>query len=180
MTAKLASRPAQHQPGARNPDLSTVRISPRPTPPPETVGSRFLSLLQSAPAPNFLRHFPDREKAQLPRTFAHKAWGFVTVTLPAEFLSEWRFVSEAWGLADLLYKLFWQRFQKLSLVANQESRYPFRPLRASLGTANRPTLGPKPLKNMRHLIPAHLPRPEPTPNARQCNMGAQRAMWSFD
>jgi hypothetical protein len=31
-------------------------------------------------------------------------------------LSEWAFLSEAWGLADLLYKLFWPPFQEVSLV----------------------------------------------------------------
>jgi hypothetical protein len=44
----------------------------------------------------------------------------------AESLSECRFVSEAWGLADLLYKLFRLLFQSLSLVAKAEGWHPGR------------------------------------------------------
>ena len=43
-----------------------------------------------------------------------------------KLLSEWRFLSEAWGLADLLYKLFCMPFQRLSFVFKPEGRYPVR------------------------------------------------------
>jgi hypothetical protein len=39
--------------------------------------------------------------------------------------TECRFVSEAWGLADLLYKLFLLTFQRPSLIAQPEGWYPF-------------------------------------------------------
>jgi hypothetical protein len=42
-----------------------------PVPFPAPVGS----------APNFLRRFQDREKAQLPQAFADEAWGFASGTL---------------------------------------------------------------------------------------------------
>ena len=44
----------------------------------------------------------------------------------AKSLSEWPFVSEAWGLADLLYKLFRMPFQRLSFVSKPECRHPVR------------------------------------------------------
>jgi hypothetical protein len=53
-----------------------------------------------------------------------------------EFLSKAHSLSEAWGLAHLLYKLFWQPFQPLSLVAYTESWYPVRPPFSATDPAN--------------------------------------------
>jgi hypothetical protein len=50
-------------------------------------------------------------------------------TLPercGKFRSEWRSLSEAWGLADLLYKLSWRPFQWLGFVSKPEGRHPVR------------------------------------------------------
>ena len=80
--------------------------------------------------PNSLRHFRDRQKAQLPQAFARQAWGFESGTIRLNLLSECRFVSEAWGLADLLYKLFSVTFQRPSLIAQPEGWYPFAPILA--------------------------------------------------
>ena len=44
----------------------------------------------------------------------------------AKFRSEWRSLSEAWGLADLLYKLSWRPFQRLGFVSKPEGRHPVR------------------------------------------------------
>jgi hypothetical protein len=77
---------------------------------PETVGSRFLSLLQSA----FLQTYSAISgTAKKPNCRRHsRDWlGGLKPERYGKSLSEWRFVSEAWGLADLLYKLFRLRFQ---------------------------------------------------------------------
>jgi CBS-domain-containing membrane protein len=52
-------------------------------------------------------------------------------------LSERRSLSEAWGLADLLYKLFWQAFQRLRLVYKPEDRHPVRLLFPTVAASNR-------------------------------------------
>jgi len=54
-----------------------------------------------------------------------------------ESLSEGHFLSEAWGLTHLLYKLFSAAFQRVSLVRKSEGWHPIRLLFASIGTANR-------------------------------------------
>jgi hypothetical protein len=41
-------------------------------------------------------------------------------------LPEWALLSEAWGLANLLYKFLWTPFQWLSFVPKQEGRHPVR------------------------------------------------------
>jgi hypothetical protein len=53
-----------------------------------------------------------------------------------QLLSECRFVSEAWGLADLLYKLFSVIFQRHRLIAQPEGWYPFAPILAKPKVSN--------------------------------------------
>ena len=75
-------------------------------------------------------------------------------------LSEYRFVSEAWGLADLLYKLFSLTFQCPSLIAQPEGWYPFafHPARSKvpnpLPSASGRMTGRPPAIRARH-TPAH-------------------------
>jgi hypothetical protein len=58
--------------------------------------------------------------------------------------SEWPFVSDTWGLADLPYKLFWMPFQRLSFVSKPEGRHPVR-LAAPTISSNEPAdLTPSP------------------------------------
>jgi hypothetical protein len=131
------------------------------------------------PTRNFLRHFRDREKAQPPQAFARQAWGFSAVTNGQISLR----------LAICLRSLRLDRFTLQAFSDVISVAYPRSAAGMSVSRSpgvrlirnSEPAdLGPKPPKNMRHLIPAHLPTPEPTPNARQYNMGPQRAMWSFD
>jgi hypothetical protein len=93
---------------------------------PENVGSRFLSLLQSAHTPNLLRRFRDREKAQLSQAFARQAWGLESGTFPAN-CSPNADLSPELESRPFYYKLFRLRFQWLSLVMEPEGRYPVRP-----------------------------------------------------
>jgi hypothetical protein len=99
---------------------------------PETVGSRFLSLLQSAPDQTLSAIFGTPKKPNC-RRHSRVRLGGSRAERYGKSLSECRFVSEAWGLADLLYKLFLQRFQQPSLVVKPESRYPFRLLAGWIG-----------------------------------------------
>jgi hypothetical protein len=56
---------------------------------------------------------------------------------PIEAIPEGYIVlSEAWGLADLLYKLFSLTFQCPSLIAQPEGWYPFAPILARPKASN--------------------------------------------
>jgi hypothetical protein len=99
---------------------------------PENVGSRFLSLLQSAPDQTLSAIFGTAEKPNC-RRHSRVRLGGSRAERYGKSLSECQFVSEAWGLAVLLYKLFLQRFQQPSLVVKPESRYPFRLLAGWIG-----------------------------------------------
>ena len=76
------------------------------------------------PGPNSLRHFRDREKPNC-RRHSRVRLGGSRAERYGKSLSEWRFLSEAWGLADLLYKLFWQRFQQLVSLGSRKVGIPF-------------------------------------------------------
>jgi hypothetical protein len=60
--------------------------------------------------PNFLRHLRAAKKPNC-RRHSHRRLGGSRPERYAGSLSEGRILSEAWGLADLLYKLFRLRFQ---------------------------------------------------------------------
>ena len=92
---------------------------------PENVGSRFLSLLQSAPDQTLSAISRTAKKPNC-RRHSRVRLGGSRAERYGKSLPECRFVSGAWGLADLLYKLFWMLFQRLTFVSNQESRYPVR------------------------------------------------------
>ena len=92
---------------------------------PENVGSRFLSLLQSAPDQTLSAIFRTAKKPNC-RRHSRVRLGGSRAERYGKSLSECRFVSEAWGLADLLYKLFRLRFQEVSVVVEPESRHPLR------------------------------------------------------
>ena len=92
---------------------------------PETVGSRFLSLLQSAATQTFSANFAAGKKPNC-RKHSHERLGGSEPERYGKSLSEWPFLSEAWESANLLYKLFRLNFQRLSVVAKPESRHPFR------------------------------------------------------
>ena len=112
---------------------------------PENVGSRFLSLPQSAPLQTFSAIFGTAKKPNCRRYSRNWLGGWMPED--AELLSEWPFVSEAWGLADLLYKLFWMPFQWLSFVSKPEGRHPVR-LVAPTISANEPAdLTPSPQRH---------------------------------
>jgi hypothetical protein len=93
---------------------------------PENVGCQFLSLLQSAPDQTLSAHLGSAEKPNCRRLLRAKLGGSRAERY-GKSLSECRFVSEAWGLADLLYKLFSVTFQYSSLIAQPEGWYPFAP-----------------------------------------------------
>jgi hypothetical protein len=92
---------------------------------PESVGSRLLSLLQSALNQTLSANSGTSEKPNCRRHSSGRLGGS-RPQRSAVFLSERRFLSGAWGLAHLLYKLFWPRIQRLGLVENPESRHPLR------------------------------------------------------
>ena len=96
---------------------------------PENVGSRFLSLLQSAPDQTLSAIFGTAKKPNC-RRHSRVRLGGSRAERYGKLLSECRFVSEAWGLADLLYKLFSLTFQCPSLIAQPEGWYPFAPILA--------------------------------------------------
>ena len=107
--------PARDQPDPRNSSA----------PPPETVGSRFLSLLQSPPDQTLSAIFGTVKKPNC-RSLLRTGLGGSKAERYDKLLSDGRSLSEAWGLAHLLYKLFWQPIQQLGLVGKAESRHPLR------------------------------------------------------
>ena len=84
----------------------------------QALGRRFesLSLLQSAPEQTLSAIFRTAKKPNCRRHSRIRLGGSMPEPY-AESLSEFRFVSEAWGLADLLYKLFSPTLQRPSLIA---------------------------------------------------------------
>jgi hypothetical protein len=76
----------------------------------ENVGSRFLSLLRSAATQTFSAIFRTAKKPNW-RRHSYGRLGGSGPERYGKLASEWPFLSEAWDLADLLYKLFWQQFQ---------------------------------------------------------------------
>jgi hypothetical protein len=76
---------------------------------PETVGSRFLSLLQSAWNEILSAEFGTRKNANCRKVLGERLGGSEPERY-GELLSECRSLSEAWGLANLLYKLFLSGF----------------------------------------------------------------------
>jgi len=122
----------------------------------EKVASRFLSLLQSASLQTFSAISGTTKKPNCRRHSHDRLVGSIAERYGTS-LSEGQFVSEAWDLADLLYKLFchW----RLSLVRQSESRYPFRLPPPSKGLPNRlPQPQHRPGRNQRWLLP-HVARP---------------------
>ena len=77
----------------------------------------------------------------------------------AESLSESRILSEAWGLAELLYKLFSLTFQRSTLIAQSDGWYPFAPISARPKASN---LSPR--------APGRNPSPPP-PHTRSPHTG---------
>jgi hypothetical protein len=110
---------------------------------PENVGSRFLSLLQSAPDQTLSAVFGTAEKPNSRRLLRDRLGG-PRPERYGKLLSEGRSLSEAWGLADLLYKLFWQPIQWLGLVGKAESRHPICLLLVRIGPC-KPIGRPQPL-----------------------------------
>ena len=98
-------------------------------------GSRFLSLLQSAPDQTLSAIFGTAKKPNC-RRHSRVRLGGSRAERYGKSLSECRFVSEAWGLADLLYKLFSVTFQRPSLIAQPEGWYPFAPILARSKASN--------------------------------------------
>jgi hypothetical protein len=80
------------------------------------LDSRFLSLLQSAPDQTLSAIFGTPKKPNC-RRHSRVRLGGSRAERYGQFLSEGHFLSEAWGLADLLYKLFRLAFQHFSLIA---------------------------------------------------------------
>ena len=92
----------------------------------EKVASRFLSLLQSASLQTFSAISGTTKKPNCRRHSHDRLVGPIAERYGTS-LSEGQFVSEAWDLADLLYKLFSLTFQCPSLIAQPEGWYPFAP-----------------------------------------------------
>jgi hypothetical protein len=113
----------------------------------ENVGSRFLSLLQSAALQTFSA-FSGTAKKPNCRRLSRDGLGGSRAERYGQLLSEGHFLSEAWGLPDLLYKLFSERFQQLALVVKPESRNPFR-LPAAIKGIAQPTAS-APTSSCRH------------------------------
>jgi acyl-CoA synthetase (AMP-forming)/AMP-acid ligase II len=90
---------------ARQAEVAQMRIVS-----PENVCSRLLSLLQSVSSQTFSVEFRAPKKARF-RAVLRVGLGVRRPERYGESLSERRFLSEAWGLADLLYKFFPQHFQ---------------------------------------------------------------------
>jgi phosphatidylserine decarboxylase len=85
-------------------------------PPPENVGSRLLTLLQSVPDQTLSAICGTVERANCRRLLRDRLGG-LRAERYGRLLSEGHFLSEAWGLANLLYKLFRLAFQHFSLIA---------------------------------------------------------------
>jgi hypothetical protein len=113
----------------------------------ENVGSRFLSLLQSAALQTFSA-FSGTAKKPNCRRLSRDRLGGSRAERYGQLLSEGHFLSEAWGLPDLLYKLFPELFQQLALVVKPESRNPFR-LPAAIKGIAQPTAS-APTSSCRH------------------------------
>src|SRR4051794_4648679 len=88
-------------PSSAPPRLSGFQRSARP----EKVGSRFLSLLQSAPDQTLSAIFGTPEKPNCRRLLRDRLGGSRAERY-GKLLSEGHFLSEAWGLADLLLQAF--------------------------------------------------------------------------
>ena len=102
---------------------------------PEKVGSQCLSLLQSAITQTLSAISRTARKPNC-RKHSRERLGGSEAERYGKSLSEWPFLSEAWDLADLLYKLFCKQFQWISFVKEPESRYPVRLLLAIVVTPN--------------------------------------------
>jgi hypothetical protein len=102
---------------------------------PETVGSRFLSLLQSASVQTFSAISGTAKKPNC-RRHSRARLGGPQAECYGKLLSECPLVSGAWGLADLLYKLFSARFQRVIFVVQPESWYPVRLPFAAMAPTN--------------------------------------------
>ena len=111
---ELAGPQVPRQVGASRQPARLLRT--RRPPEPENVGSRLLSLLQSAPDQTLSAIFGTAKKPNC-RRHSRVRLGGLRAERYGKSLSECRFVSEAWGLAHLLYKLFSLTFQCLSLIA---------------------------------------------------------------
>jgi hypothetical protein len=83
--------------------------------PPENVCSRLLSLLQCLPSQTFSVDFRAAKKARF-RAVLRVGLGVRQPERYGKCLSERRSLSEAWGLADLLYKLLCQLYQPINLI----------------------------------------------------------------
>jgi hypothetical protein len=133
---QLQSLPIENVPFRR----SRARLAPRTSRAPgdlgprrpENVGSRLLSLLQSAPDQTLSAIFGTAKKPNC-RTHLRVRLGGSRAERYGKSLSECRFLSEAWGLADLLYKLFCEQIQPVGLVLPAESRYPDPSLSGTVG-----------------------------------------------
>jgi Transketolase, thiamine diphosphate binding domain len=82
---------------------------------PENVCSRLLSLLQCLPSQTFSVDFRAAKKARF-RAVLRVGLGVRQPERYGKCLSERRSLSEAWGLADLLYKLLCQLYQPINLI----------------------------------------------------------------
>jgi hypothetical protein len=98
-----------------------------PAPKPPRLGSRVRipSPAPVATAPNFLRHFRDCEKAQLPQVFAPQAWGFDAGTLRRIAL-RMAFCLRSLGLGRFTLQAFLDAVQQLSFVSRSQGWHPFR------------------------------------------------------
>ena len=74
--------------------------------------------------PNSLRHFRDRQKSPTAAGFCGRGLVVRERNDTANILSEGHFLSEAWGLANLLYKLFSVPFQRSGLIAQPKVGIP--------------------------------------------------------
>jgi hypothetical protein len=79
-------------------------------PSPESFRSRFPPLLQSVPSNHSPPSVTRPKKASFRAVLRLRLGGSGAEQL-AESLSKWPVLSKAWGLADLLYKLFQLHYQ---------------------------------------------------------------------
>jgi hypothetical protein len=107
---------------------------------PENVGSQYLSLLQSFTSQTFSVEFRAVKKARF-RAVLNVGLGVRRPERYGKSLSERPSLSEAWGLADLLYKLFSQQFQCKSIYRSPRSWCSVRSSKPELEPSHRPQAG---------------------------------------
>ena len=120
---------------------SSLDLSIRVAPTPENVCARLLSLLQSPLPETFSAIAETAQKASF-RAVLHARLGVPRAERYANSLSERRTLSGAWGLADLVYKLFPEQIQWPEKLGSVISSYPVR-LSDHLAEGPDTRIGPK-------------------------------------